>query len=416
MTKTIYLLLILNLLTWHTSYAQENGTIAKIEFQMAEEAYEKKQYAETREHIKKVEDLLKQQTPKTRYLDIMAHSKILKLENFTFSDNNLGIQKDLDQLNLFFVSSNDFIKKYSNIIPEEKTKEIYQLNILVSKSIESGKKVFEALNKYKIDIFEKYANFTVDSNKTYDIQFTKKVGMLVDKFRPGTNFIDALYEIDKINSTGLKDKLLNKLTGKGSVNNFILPQQNTEQLLSNPYREFLQSFKNEKVADFVYPDNDDKPERANQYGAYDYKNFALTFKQVRSTYLSPLKFDKIVKLEDFKVEPSIRKIFIDESNIISAVYLDFPVKKVDNELNKDFISWMGGAPLKYVSPNGLFIRYTWYLNNLTIMFGYRKKYKDYDGALSDMFILVTHTDKKMSKLYDPIRYNFENRIYTVYLK
>lgn len=75
MKKNCNLILVLFFLFPLLTRAQTEETIAKIEFQMAEEAYEKKQYAEVREHIKKVEELLKKQNPKTRYLDIIAHSK-----------------------------------------------------------------------------------------------------------------------------------------------------------------------------------------------------------------------------------------------------------------------------------------------------------------------------------------------------
>lgn len=416
MKKNCNLILVLFFLFPLLTRAQTEETIAKIEFQMAEEAYEKKQYAETREHIKKVEDLLKQQNPKTRYLDIIAHSKILKLENFTFSDNNLGVQKDLIQLGIFYSSSNDFIKNFANIVPEEKTKEVYQLNISVGKTQEEGKKILAELDRQKGLALDSYAKLIVDSIIKYDIQFTEKVGMLIDKFSPGVNFAQALYEIDKPTTTGFKNKILDKLSGRATSNNLNLPSQNIEQLLSNPYKDFLQSFKAQKYDNFVYPDTELEPKIDNQFAVYTYKGLPLTYKQVRSTYFSTLKFDKIVKLEDFKVEPSIRKVFVDESNVISAVYLDFPIKKVDNDLKKDFISWMGGTPVKYVSSNGLAYRYSWYFNNLTIMFGYHQKYKDYDGLFSDMYILVTHTDKKMSTLLNPFKFNFQNVRYSIYYK
>ena len=415
MSKTIKLILFLFFMLPFISISQPNETIAKIEFQLAEEAYERMQYAETREHIKKVEDLLKQQNPKTRYLDIMAHSKMLKLENFTFSNNNLGIQKDLDQLNVFFVSSNDFIKTYSDIVPEEKIKEVYNLNKLVSKSIEVGKNVLQALNKHKRDILEKYANLTIDSNKSNDIQFAKKVAMLASKFRPGTNFVDALYEIDKPSQTGLKNKKLEKITGKGIENNLILPQQNSEQLLSNPFKDFLKTFNQKKFDKFIYPDEGETYTLPSeyQYEKYFYEELPLTYHKVRSTNMSTLKFDKTVELNGIKPDPTIKNIFVDENNIISALYLTFPDKKFENKLQNEIISWMGGMPKIFNFNDTDRPHYYWYLNDLTIIFGYTKRsYFTY----TDMYILITHTDKKMSILYEPIDYVFEKEKYSIYLK
>lgn len=403
MSKTIRVILVLFFLLPFLSMSQANATIAKIEFQLAEEAYEKKQYAEVREHIKKVEELLKQQNPKTRYLDILAYTEILNIKNIDFGNTLKTIQSQIDQINLYIGETNAFVNKYANIVPEEKIKQVYQFYISAKKNAEQGQSLIIKLNNRKNEIRQQYDSYTIDTNIPYETYFTEKVNMLTDKFRPGQSFTEALRNIDNPKPSELKSKMLSVMNSIKPSANKQAPKQQDEQSLSAVYRDFLLEFNRKAPEPFKFPITNFISSANKTMDTYVYKNIPLTYSRVRSTNLSTLKFNREVHLDKFKLDPSVHQVFVDEDDIIAAVYLSFPYAI---NVEREFISWMGknsdySRRTKHTMNKENIVNndniYEWFYNDLTITFGYTE-YHVSNRKIPTSYVLITNNNKKSSKL------------------
>lgn len=392
--------------------SQPNEKIAKIEFQMAEEAYEKKQYAEVREHIKKVEELLKQQNPKTRYLDILAYTEILNVNNIVFENNAKSIQSQVNQINLYVGEVNTFINKYANIVPEEKIKQVYQFQLNAKKVADQGQNLIMKLTNRKNEIRQQFVNYTTDSNKKYEPDFIEKVNMLTEKFRPGQSFTEALRDIDNPKPSQLKSKMLSVMNSIKPLTSKQAPKQQDAQSLSAVYRDFLLEFNRKSPEPFKFPITNFMSSTNKMMDFYVYKNIPFTYSRVRSTNLSTLKINREVHLDKFKLDPSLQKVFVDEHDIIVAVYMSFPYAI---NVEKEFISWMGRKhdASRWIHENERKDDiYQWEYNEMTITFGYTE-YLASNRKIPTSYILITNTNKKSSTLSSWDYFFVDNKIFYI---
>jgi hypothetical protein len=390
--------------------AQENATIAKIEFQMAEESFEKKQYEEAREHIKKVESILKTQSPKTMYLDIICFSEILKINSFVFGRQITQIKTQTNNLKSFIDEANTYLSKYVDISPEEKVKEIYTLKNTAQKQYEIGKNVSIKLEKTKDSLLSSFQTLVVDSNKVYDANFTNKVKLLIEKFQPGDDFREALADIDHPRSAEMKDKMLSMMSKFSFYKNQMNKLENTDRPLSKHFREFLDDFNKKQLAPFNYMCHAGNLDYLRS--RYSYKGIPLNYLKLRSTNLVGLKLDKEIQLGRDKLSIYLNTVYTDESGKIIAIYYDLqPTKNIVN----DFSTWIGKKSdwgYNLVLDGYKENTFDWYFNQLSIRVSYSEITVN-SVVKPKAYLLLTYTDKDVATLANWEYYFLNNKMYFV---